>query len=113
LLLSSLVRNGQRAGRRQTRRTHELVGALTEILIAIKPIKAMARHEQLGSMLERKVEELKAALRQQVVAKQAVQNLQEPLLALFLAGGLYVAMTGTNRWANSCSWACFSNAQWR
>jgi len=93
LLLSSLVRKGQRAGRRQTRRTHELVGALTEILIAIKPIKAMARHGQLGSMLERKVEELKAALRQQVVAKQAVQNLQEPLLVLFLAGGLYVAMT--------------------
>jgi ATP-binding cassette subfamily C protein len=93
LMLSSLVRKGHRAGRRQTRRTHELVGALTEILIAIKPIKAMARHRQLGSMLERKVVELKAALRQQVVAKQAVQNLQEPLLVLFLAGGLYVAMT--------------------
>ena len=93
LVLSSLVRKGQRAGRRQTRRTNELVTALTDILITIKPIKAMARHGQLGSVLERKVGELKAALRQQVLARQAVQNLQEPLLVIFLVGALYVSLT--------------------
>jgi ATP-binding cassette, subfamily C, bacterial len=93
LVLSSLVRTGQRAGRRQTRRSHDLVVTLTDLLIAIKPIKAMARHAQLGSVLERKIGELKSALRQQVLAKQAVQNLQEPLLVLFLAGALYIAMT--------------------
>jgi ATP-binding cassette subfamily C protein len=93
LVLSSLVRTGQRAGRRQTRRSHELVVTLTDLLIAIKPIKAMARHRQLGSVLERKIGELKSALRQQVLAKQAVQNLQEPLLVLFLAGALYLAIT--------------------
>jgi ATP-binding cassette, subfamily C, bacterial len=93
LVLSSLVRTGQRAGRLQTRRSHELIVTLTDLLIAIKPIKAMARHAQLGSVLERKVGELKAALRQQVLARQAVQNLQEPLLVLFLAGALYLALT--------------------
>lgn len=98
LVLSSLVRTGQRAGRRQTRRTHELVTTLTDILINIKPIKAMGRHGQLGRVLERKVGELKAALRQQVLARQAVQNLQEPLLVLFLAGAFYLAMT---RWSGS------------
>ena len=93
LALSWLVRVGQRAGRRQTRRTRELHTMLTDILVTIKPLKAMARHGQLGSVLERKVAELKAALRQQVLAKQAALNLLEPLLVLFLAGALYVAIT--------------------
>lgn len=51
LMLSSLVRKGQRAGRRQSRRTHELVGALTEILIAIKPIKRWRGTDNLAACL--------------------------------------------------------------
>lgn len=96
LVLNTLVRSARRAGRRQTVRTSELVTQLSDGLIGIKPLKAMARHGQLAAFLDKKIESLRKALRKQVISREVLRNLQEPLLAICLVAGFYVAFT---RWS--------------
>lgn len=93
LLLQRFVRKTRRAGRRQTQRTSELVVQLNDALVGIKPLKAMARHAQVIRFLEGKIAELRRALRQQTLSKQMTKYIQEPLLVIFLAVGLYVTTT--------------------
>jgi ATP-binding cassette subfamily C protein len=93
LLLNSLVRTARKAGRRQTRRTGELVAHLSDALIGIKPLKAMARQGHFSSLFRHKTAELKRALRRQVVSTQVLRNTQEPLLTICLAIAFYVAVT--------------------
>ena len=93
LVLSYLVRMAKRAGRKQSRRTHDLVAQLTDALVGIKPLKAMGRHARLGRVLERSIAGLEQALRAQVVSRQGLRSLQEPLGAVFLCAGFYAAFT--------------------
>jgi ATP-binding cassette subfamily C protein len=93
LLLNTLVRTAKKAGRRQTRRTRELVVHLSDALVGIKPLKAMARQAHFASLFQDKAAELKRALRRQVVSTQILRNTQEPLLTICLAIAFYVAVT--------------------
>lgn len=92
LSLNRLVRITKRAGRQQTKRTKELVARLSDALVGIKPLKAMARHARLGRLFAADAQILNDALRRQVFSKQATRSLQEPLLALFLAAGFFAAV---------------------
>ena len=96
LSLNVFVRISKRAGRRQTKRTMELVSHLSDALVSIKPLKAMSRHEHFTNLFDKKIRSLRKALRRQAVSKQIVRNLQEPMLAVFLAIGFYLVMT---RWS--------------
>ncbi len=91
--LNRLVSMARRAGRQQTRRTQVLVSRLTDMLVGIKPLKAMARHVRLGALFAADARELNKALRRQVFSKYSVRSLQEPVMAVFLCGALYVATT--------------------
>ncbi len=91
-LLNALVRKAKRAGRRQTRRTEELVFQLNDALVGIKPLKAMARHAHFGHLFTSKIAALKRALERQVFAKELLRNLQEPLIAIVLCVGFYMAV---------------------
>ena len=93
LMLQRFIGITRKAARRQTKRTEELVTQLSDALIGIKPLKAMARHGQISSFLDRKIGELRRALRRQVMSRQAVRYLQDPLLAICLGVGIYVATT--------------------
>ena len=90
LILSSLVRKAKKAGRRQTKRTRELVTYLSDALIGIKPLKAMSRQGHFAKLFRRKTDELRQALRRQVISRQVMLNLQEPLLTICLAVSFYV-----------------------
>jgi ATP-binding cassette subfamily C protein len=92
LSLNRLVRATKRAGRQQTRYTKELVARLSDALVGIKPLKAMARHARLGRLFAADAQSLNVALRRQVFSRQMTRSLQEPLLVLFLAPGFYVAV---------------------
>ncbi len=92
LSLNRLVRATKRAGRQQTKRTKELVSRLSDALVGIKPLKAMARHARLGRLFAADAQGLNDALKRQVFSRQVTRSLQEPLLALFLAPGFYVAV---------------------
>jgi ATP-binding cassette subfamily C protein len=91
-VFSGLVRMTRRAGIRQTDLLKTLLGRLTDVLYAVKPLKAMAREQLVGPLLEAETEQLNRALRRQVLSKEAVRALQEPLLVGAVSMGLYVSL---------------------
>ena len=92
-ILSHLVKKARRAGLRQTELTKSLLAHLTDILLSIKPIKAMARESRADALLEKKTNRLNKALRKEVLTNETLKASQEPLLIIFAAIGLYAALT--------------------
>ncbi len=92
-LLHRLVGATRRAGQRQTRLLRSSLGRLADVLQAVKPLKAMARESLMGPLLEKETHRLDRALRSEVLNKEALKALQEPILAGALALGLYLALT--------------------
>ena len=93
VLLHRLVRATRRAGQRQTRLLRSSLGRLADVLQAVKPLKAMARESLMGPLLERETHRLDRALRSEVLNKEALKALQEPILAATLSLGLFLALT--------------------
>ncbi len=91
--LSGLVRRTKRAGVKQTDLMRTLIARMTDVLYAVKPLKAMGREPLVAPLLEHETESLNRALQRQVLSKEAVRALQEPLLVMSLTGGLYAATT--------------------
>jgi len=93
MALNKLVRTARKAGRNQTRRTQILVQRLSDTLGGVKPLKAMAKHVRIGALFAVDARALNKAMRRQVFSKEAMRNLQEPLLGVFLCVGIYIAVT--------------------
>jgi len=91
-LLKRLIRKARRAGIRQTDLLKSLLAHLTDTLQSIKPLKAMAREGQVDSVLEKKTTRLNNALQKQVLSKEVLKAVQEPLFVAFLAIGLYAVL---------------------
>ena len=89
--LNPVIRMSRKAGRRQTEHTHDLVTRLTDTLIGIKPLKAMARHVRFGTLFAADARSVNKALRRQVWGKQAVRSGQEVMLWVLGCVLLYVA----------------------
>ncbi len=92
LALGRLIRKSRRASRRQTELFRSLLGALGSRLTAAKPLKAMARESHVEALLSDLTRKLRRALRRQVVAKEALSALQEPLLAIMVCVGFFVGL---------------------
>jgi ATP-binding cassette subfamily C protein len=92
LMLRRLVRKARRAGMRQTRLNKALLAHMTDTLQSIKPLKAMAREYQADSVLIKKTTRLNKALQKQVLSREFLRAVQEPLLTIFLAGAIYVVL---------------------
>lgn len=92
-VLRSFVTKAKKAGKRQTKRTRELVEHLNDILVSIKSLKVMARERQFAELLGTKNADLKQALRKQVLNRHLLVNLQEPMLTVVLIAGFYLAFT--------------------
>ncbi|MCC2657155.1 MAG: transporter related protein [Panacagrimonas sp.] len=92
LVLRRLIRKSRRAAVDQTRLLQSLVAVISGQLSAAKPLKAMAREEHVDALLSDQTRKLKKALRQQVIAKEAVSALQEPLLAIMVSGGFFLSL---------------------
>jgi ATP-binding cassette subfamily C protein len=69
-----------------------LLSLLTDTLQSIKPLKSMGRENMANAVLQTKTKSLNKALQKQVFSKEALQALQEPLITIFFAIGLYVAL---------------------
>jgi len=91
-LLYPLVKIARKAGQRQTESFQSLLPRLTDLLQGIKPIKAMARENQVRPLLDDESENLKKALRQQVFSSEMLKILREPILILFMAIGIYFVL---------------------
>jgi ATP-binding cassette subfamily C protein len=92
-VLNRLVHTARRAGTRQTTVSRSLVRRLTDALQSVKPLKAMGQETLIAPLLEGETRQLNRALRREVLSKEAMQALQDPLLIAFLAIGLYAAQT--------------------
>ena len=91
--LSRLVHISRRAGNRQTQLLKTMLGRLTDVLYAVKPLKAMARETLIAPLLEKETQRLNKALRREVLSREVLRALQEPLVMIALTGGLYLALT--------------------
>ncbi len=91
-VLHRFVEKAQRAGTRQTQLLRSLIGRLTDGLHSVKPLKAMAREDLVGPLLESDTTRLKRAMQRQVFSAVALRSFQEPMLATVIAIGLYVAL---------------------
>jgi ATP-binding cassette subfamily C protein len=91
-VLRHLVTKARKAGKRQTSLLKSLLALLTDTLQSIKPLKAMARENMVDLVLQKETRRLNKVLRKEVYSKEALRALQEPLLTIFIAFGLYVAM---------------------
>src|SRR6185369_9071838 len=90
--LSGLVRRSKRFGQKQTRIMRGVLGQMTDVLYSVKPLKAMGREPLIAPLLENETERLNRIQRRQVISKEAVRALQEPVVILSLVVGLYLAM---------------------
>jgi ATP-binding cassette subfamily C protein len=96
VVLRRLIRKTRRAGQRQTTHMQDLVAQMTDILISIKPLKAMAREDSADAVLTDRTRRLNRALQKQVLSKAALGSFQEPLITVFLVLCLYAALSYWN-----------------
>lgn len=82
----------RKAGRRQTKRTRELVTQLSDALIGIKPLIAMERQSRFMQLFGDKIADLKRGLHLEVLSKQLMSNLREPIMVVCLGVSFYVAV---------------------
>ncbi len=90
--LRRLVGSSRRAGKKQTLLMRELLAHLTDVLGSVKPLKAMARQGVSASLLRRQNARLNRAMQREVLSREALRALQEPMLAILAAAGLYQAL---------------------
>jgi len=95
ILLNGLVRMALQAGARQTKVMKFMLARLTDAMQTVKLLKATAREDAAGPLLEGDMQRLNRALQKRVFSKEALMALQEPILALFATGYLYLAVA---RW---------------
>ena len=93
LSLNRLLITARRNAKRQTNRMKQMVKRLSDVLIAIKPMKAMGRQAQFGLLFQKDVRVINDALRRQILSRYANRLLQEPIVAICLAGSVYAAVT--------------------
>jgi ATP-binding cassette, subfamily C, bacterial len=92
VIFHRMIQIARSTGSRQTRLLNSLVSRLSEGLNGMKAIKAMGNEDCLGPMLEHETRELNQVLQRQVLTREALNSLQEPLIVIFLAVGMYGAV---------------------
>ncbi|MFB3081815.1 MAG: ABC transporter ATP-binding protein [Nitrosomonadaceae bacterium] len=90
--MSRLIRVARKAGTKQTLVYRELLSYLADVLGSAKPLKAMARDKVTDSILRSQTTELEKATRREVMSRESLKAIQEPILAAFTTGGLYAVL---------------------
>ena len=83
-------------GQRQTLLTKSLLSGLADGLMSMKPIKAMAREQQLTRILHKDIVAMNKVQQLQVLARVSLSHYVEPITTVALALGLYVILTYWN-----------------
>jgi len=91
-VLNSLVSATRRAGTKQTHLLRDLLAYLSDVLSSVKSLKAMARDNVADAILREQTQQLEKATRREVMNREALNALQEPILAALTASGLYLAL---------------------
>jgi ATP-binding cassette subfamily C protein len=91
-VLQTFVNSARRAGKLQTKLMKSLLSAMSGQLAAAKALKAMAREEHVDALLSDQTRQLRRSLRRQVISKEAMSALQEPLLAILVGIGFFLSL---------------------
>ncbi|MEE8328294.1 MAG: ABC transporter ATP-binding protein [Nitrosomonadaceae bacterium] len=95
ILLSSVYRIisvTRKAGGKQTALFKSLLTYLADVLNSVKSLKAMARDKVADSVLRSQTTQLEKATRREIISREGLKAVQEPLLAAFTTGGLYLVL---------------------
>ena len=92
-LLHQLIRATRRAGGKQTQLMRHLLTYLSDVLGSVKSLKAMARDNVAEAILRDQTKQLEKATRREIMAREALMALQEPILATLIASVLYLALS--------------------
>lgn len=95
IMLGSLNRFVQTAKRNaaiQARLLRTVLERLSEVLLGIKPLKAMARDGHVVQLFKKDLADMQIAARREVIARNANRALQEPIIALCLVFGIFAAL---------------------
>lgn len=90
IVFRSFVRVSRAAGTEEADLSKRLSARLTDVLQGLKPLKAMGRQSLVKPLLEAETEGLNQAQQRQVLVNAGLKALQEPILTVMLAGGLFV-----------------------
>ncbi len=93
LSLSFLIKEARRSGAKMTQVYDDVLSLITDSFYGAKPLKAMSKGMNLYSILEKHIHDLQSAQRRLDIADQSLGVLSEPLMVIFIAGGLYGALT--------------------
>lgn len=95
ILMSSVYRlilATRRAGNKQTRILSRLLTYLADVLGSVKSLKAMARDNIADAILRDQTKQLEKATRKEIMNREGLKAIQEPVLAALTASALYVAL---------------------
>lgn len=95
-LLQNLIAFARRAGASNASLMNSLLTRLGDGLLMIKPLKAMGQEARLLPILEADARAIDASQRQLTMASSALNVFQEPVFTVFLAVGLYLALSRFN-----------------
>lgn len=95
-MLQKLVAFARRAGTSNTLLMNSLLTRLGDGLLMIKPLKAMGQEARLLPILESDARAINVSQRQLTMASSALNVFQEPVFTVFLAAGLYFALSRLN-----------------
>jgi len=87
-----LIRVTRKAGAKQTRLLQELLSYLSDVLGSVKSLKAMARDNVADAVLRAQTKQLEKATRREVMSRESLKALQEPILTILTASGLYIVL---------------------
>ncbi|MEO6079308.1 MAG: ABC transporter ATP-binding protein [Steroidobacteraceae bacterium] len=93
LTMRALIGASRRAGERQTELQKSLLTLIGVQFSAAKPLKAMAREDHVDALLTDQTRQLERALRKQVISKEALTALQEPMLAIMVIIGFFLGIS--------------------
>jgi ATP-binding cassette subfamily C protein len=91
--VSRFMKMARSAGKGKTKQTLLLNKGVADSLTNIKALKAMNRQGFIAQSFKRNVEALRDALAAETYSESMVRAIQEPLLIVFLMGGVYVQHT--------------------
>lgn len=91
-LLNHFLHIAKRSAATQFKLLRVILSRLSDVLVGIKPLKAMARDSHVVNLFKRDLNEMKIAAQREVLAKNVNRALQEPIIALCLVAGIFAAL---------------------
>lgn len=96
VILGFLTRIARRAGTELTSANDRVLSLITDTFFGAKPLKAMGKGHHLLGLVERDIRSLQSAQRRLDMTDQSIPVLSEPLMVVFVALGLFGALTYSN-----------------